>query len=153
MSYYRVTEIKNIDVEDAGCNPLYLAWLNKFGGWDSWVFSGKQIEGLSVSNGIVFENFIDYLDQFIQRDIIQEKKSQKQITLGYDQLPISKVEGIKGLLDSVCVLMMTDFAGASNPTWLEVQVKDGSFTLIDNEFGTQDLEFSILLPQNFNQQR
>ena len=146
----RITEIKVIEILDAPCNPIALYWLYKSGAWDMWVFSGTQTEGIETAVGESFEQFISELSTVIGRQKFISKSEVPTITLGYEGLSTEKVRGIKGILSSIKVLMLTTAKNVLPPKFMEVNVETGSFKTIETENGFHNLEFTIQLPELFN---
>ena len=44
-----ITETITIEVREAGCNPIYLGWLNSLGGRGYWLFEHNQLDGNDYS--------------------------------------------------------------------------------------------------------
>lgn len=40
-------------------NPCFMRWVNAMGGWDHWMFSGKQEQALEASEQVVFQSRVD----------------------------------------------------------------------------------------------
>jgi hypothetical protein len=75
------------------------------------------------------------------------------MTLGYDNLPTNKVEGIKTLLQAVAVKMLISDKSVRPPVFLDVAIVPGSFILIDTSVDFHNLEITISLPELFNEER
>jgi len=148
----QITERIICDIEDARCNPVALYWMKKLGGWDMWVFSGTQTEGIEVRDGESFEKFIADLADTNKRKQIISKTEIPKIVLGYESLPTAKVRGIKGILSSIKVLMLTSGVNELPPTFIEVNVEPGSFKIIETENDFHNLEFTIELIGIYNQE-
>lgn len=146
-----VTRNITVKVVDPPCNPVALYWLNKLGGWDMWVFGGTQTEGIEVSNGEAFEKFIADLAGEIGRKKYISKTEVPKIVLGYECLSTADVRGIKGILSSIKVLMLTSGVNVLPPVFMEVNVDPGSFKIIETENDFHNLEFTIELPELFIQ--
>jgi hypothetical protein len=151
MAKVVVTQKLNIKVADAPCNPVALYWMNKTSGWDMWVFGCTQTKGLSVQAGESFEEFIFDLQDANKRSVYLTKHSTPQLVLGYTNLSTSDVEGIKGLLDSPTVKML--IGDPATPKFRHVRVEPGSFKTIETQNDFHNLEFTISLAMNFNQEK
>ena len=147
----RITVIKTIHVKNPPCNPLALYWLNKKGGWDMWCFGGTQTNGHDIKNGEEFEKYIANLAGVIGRKQVLTKSEVPTITLGYESLSTNDVNGIKGILSSIKVLMLVSKVNILPPVWREVNVDPGSYNTIEVENGFHNLEFTISLAEQFIQ--
>lgn len=153
MADFVVTERLAIDVEDAPeCNPIALYWLSKQGGWAMWVFGKTQTEGKEVATEGVFEQHVEELSTATKRKQFVAKRSEPQISLGYSNLPTDKVRGISTILDAVTILMLTSEPGELPPTFVNVNIEAGSWKVIETENDRHDLEFTIHLPELYNQE-
>ena len=148
----QLTETKVFDIEQPQCNPVAIYWL-KNGAWNYWVFGCRQINSIDVSDGGVFESFIDDLQTATKRGAIISKSVFPKMTLGYDNLPTNKVEGIKTLLQAVAVKMLISDKSVRPPVFLDVAIVPGSFILIDTSVDFHNLEITISLPELFNEER
>lgn len=122
-------------------NPMQLVWLNSLGGVDSWVFTIHQEHDLDVKNGDMFEQIINYLQTANARQRVLMKDAYMSIKLGYEGLTAQQVTGIKELLISPLVKVVS---GSSE---IVVVVKDGTFNLGDVFDSKRSLEFEIVLPK------
>jgi len=139
-----ITEIKTVKV-DSNCydNPVYLSWLNVYGGREYWLFGNVQDKGLSTSVNETFEPIIDDITN--ARGYFEEtsRNSTPNMTL-YANLDIEDIEGVKTLLYSANVEMLVN----ENPIkWQNVRLQIGSFKLYATNQTTATISFTIELPK------
>lgn len=138
-----ITETKLIKI-NAECRkvPIYLCWLNTLGGWDYWLFDASQKSEISAGNIKTFEKFVDDFENAQGFVETLSKEAQVKITLGDNGLSIDDFHGIKGILYSPKVLMLT----VQYPIkWHTVILDSKSFSYETDQSST-DIEFSIILP-------
>lgn len=151
MPNVRVTEQKFIDV-DSECkdNPVYLQWWNTKGGPSYWLFHRNQTDLVNTSSaGEYIKNEPD-MEYAIGGAEFLGKNADPSMLIGAD-VPISKMDGIKGLIISPKVLMLmnpetwtTDVGG---PKWQRVKVQTGSFIVLKRTETRQRVELVLLLPE------
>ena len=131
-----VTEIKTIKI-DRECkeNPVFISWLNTYGGREHWLFSKVQTKGLVTQNNGSFETYIsDLTNSRGQINDISKNATPLLIINAY--VDIEDIEGIKTMLYSPCVEMLV----SENPIkWNTVRPQVGSFKLYE----TRDLKATI----------
>jgi hypothetical protein len=146
----RITEIKTIDVNDECVdNPVYLKWLNTLGGFSQWLFGTMQTDIIQTSvDGEYMTNINDDLENSIGGNEYISKDAQPQLVIGAN-VPVSKMDGMKGLIMSPKVLML------SNPNtwqtdgakWIRVRVQTGSFIVLKTNETRNQVEMVLLLPK------
>jgi len=141
---YRITEIKNIKISD-NCydNPVYLSWINVYGGREYWLFGRVQDKGLDTSVVDTYEpNLTDITNA---RGYIEEtsRGGVDNMTL-YANLDIEDIEGVKTLLYSPNVEMLIS---QSPLKWQRVRPRVGSFALYSTNETKSQLSFTIDLPK------
>jgi len=148
-----ITERIMVDIEDVPCNPVALYWLNKNSEYDMWIFGMTQTNGLQIKAMETFESVIQDLANTNKRSQFLTKKTVPQIVLGYDNLPTNKVEGIKGILDSVEINMLVSAPAARPCVFIKVTIDSGSWKITETENDFHSLEITINLPELFNQNK
>lgn len=139
-----VTEVKRVDyVSCTPENPMCLVWVNSLGGTDGWVFSRHQEYKIEVSDKDTFEPIINYLQLANSVQQTLKKDAYMVVRLGYEGLSAQQVTGIKEVLISQHVRLVTDVGS------VVVVVKDGTFTLTDTGESKHKLEFEIVMPKLF----
>jgi hypothetical protein len=128
-------------------NNVYLAWLNRYGGLDYWLFHSEQLEGLEV-DGELAENYIDDLSdgQTIQEVLFKEAIEIK--TIGVNHLTSQQLDGLKGLLYSPFVQMLMP----DGTHWQTVIVRTDAWELKKTDENLFSLELTIELPRLIIQQ-
>ena len=149
MAFIRITEIKKIRLRnDCFDNPVFLAWFNKRGGIDSWLFGRTQTETLRVSADQIFERDIIDLEN---ADTIKDFLSKEAVLvtrIGAENLDKNDIDGLRGLLTSPKVQILV----SQNPLkWQTVLVSPGSFKIIDTKERRHRLEIDIVHPDQIIQ--
>jgi len=147
-----LTEVHYFDVinpEDLDCNGIYLQWLGALGNRSYWLFNAKYSESLQVDGGDTYQTAFDTIDNLTERANWYEKKPFKKLTIGAEGLTRNQIDGLKSLLTSTKVDVLT----ADGTGWKRtgVLVEPGTFTIgrgDDNQFR---IEMSIVFPEQFNQ--
>jgi len=148
----RLTEVHYFDVinpEDLDCNGIYLQWLGALGNRSYWLFNAKYGESLQVDGGDTYQTAFDTINNLTERANWYEKKPFKKLTIGAEGLTRNQIDGLKSLLTSTKVDVLT----ADGTGWKRtgVLVEPGTFTIgrgDDNQFR---IEMSIVFPEQFNQ--
>lgn len=147
----RVSEIKTILV-DAECydNPVYLKWLNPYGGYEYWLFHTRQQYTDGISDEQIFERYIEDLASATAREETLSKQAIEEINIGAELLTKQQKEGLRYLLRSPKVYMLLD---AELNIWQTVRIKGGTFDINDTFESKERIELTILLPKPYNQQQ
>lgn len=139
----RVTEIKTIKVShECYENPIFLSWLNVYGGREYWLFGKVQELGLNTNVLQTFEpNITDITNA---RHLVDEtgRTANKTMTL-YANLDLEDIAGVQTLLYSVNVEMLIS---QSPLKWLQVRPQIGSFKVGRTNETKAQLSFTIELP-------
>lgn len=138
-----VTEIKNIKI-DHSCydNPIYLSWLNVYGGREYWLFGKVQERGLNTN---VLETFEPTLKNITtSRGLVEEtgRVANETLTL-FSNLDIEDVKGVQTILYSANVEMLIS---ESPLKWRAVRPQVGSFKVGRTNETKVQLSFTIELP-------
>jgi hypothetical protein len=143
-----VTETKTIKVDtDCKQNPVFISWLNTYGGREHWLFHKVQINGLVTINGQEFEKDITDLENATSKTEILSKDAVPQLIVNA-YVDIEDLEGIKTMLYSPCVemLMNIDTWEVEGPKWLRVEPSPGSFPLYNSLQSKALIEITFNLP-------
>ena len=139
----RVTEKKTIKIDrECKVNPVFVSWLNVYGGREHWLFSKVQTKGLITQNAGSFETYI--VDLATSRGQITDisKNAVPLLTVNCT-LDIEDIEGVKTMLYSPCVEILV----SETPiTWQTVHPQVGSFKLYDTNDITSSLQITLELP-------
>jgi hypothetical protein len=139
----RVTEKKRIKIYSGQtCNPVYLCWLNAYGGFSYWLFTGWQQMIINVKEAGILERYIENISTATTREDYLKKTCNESMILGADNLTDNDIEGIKGLLKSVRVQVLVD----NTPTWMTVLVKAESFKIKRTDSNKHSVELEIAYP-------
>lgn len=139
----RVTEIKTIKI-DRECkeNPVFISWLNTYGGREHWLFHKVQTKGLVTQNAGSFESYISDLSNS-RGQINDISKNAIPLLIINAMVDIEDIEGIKTMLYSPCVEMLV----SENPIkWNTVRPQVGSFKLYDTGDLKATIQITLELP-------
>lgn len=164
----RVTDEASPPVEQDGINyipviyshdacrnvPIYLCWLNKLGGFSYWLFHTSQELSHIVSSK---ENITHPLGDTVNTRTIEDTilvEARDVITIGASNIREDQLEGIKSLLHSVRVMMLTnpdEYDSIPSPVvapiWKTVQLKRGTFKLGLKQHESYSVEVAIEMPR------
>jgi hypothetical protein len=138
-----VTEKKTIKI-DRECkeNPVFISWLNTYGGREHWLFSKVQTKGLVTQNAGNFETYISDLSTSRGQISDISKNATPLLTVNC-MVDVEDVEGIKTMLYSPCVEMLI----SQNPiVWQTVRPQAGSFKLYDTSDIRANMQITFELP-------
>ena len=138
-----VTEIKTIKI-DRECkeNPIFISWLNTYGGREHWLFSKVQTKGLVTQNNGSFETYISDLSNS-RGQINDISKNATPLLIINAYVDIEDIEGIKTMLYSPCVEMLIS---ESPIKWNPVRPQVGSFKLYDTSDLKATIQITLELP-------
>ena len=139
----RVTEKKTIKIDrECKLNPVFISWLNVYGGREHWLFSKVQTKGLITQNAGNFETYIVDLSE-ARGQITDISKNATPLLTVNCTVDIEDIEGLKTILYSPCVEMLV----SENPIkWITVHPQVGSFKLYDTNDVTSSLQITLELP-------
>lgn len=151
-----LTEKKIIKV-NKNCvkNPVFISWLNVYGGREHWLFSGVQTIGLSTSEGGEFETFISDLQNSRGQINTIQLNAEPQIVVNA-LVDIEDIEGLKSILHSPNVEMLmnpNEWSSTVAPIWRTLRPKTGTFKLYNTNELTSELEITFDLPYIFTQKQ
>lgn len=143
-----VTEKKRIKINAECCvNPVFISWLNVYGGREHWLFKRVQTKGLITANEGTFEGYISDLEN--SRGQIQEiSNSAVPLLVVSAHVDIEDIKGIKTMLYSPCVEMLIS---QSPMKWRIVRPQKGSFKLYNTDELKATIEITLELPYIFIQ--
>ena len=138
-----VTEKKTIKTaRECKENPVFISWLNVYGGREHWLFSKVQTKGLVTQNAGNFETYIVDLAES-RGQITDISKNATPLLIINAYVDIEDIEGIKTLLYSPCVEMLV----SENPIkWMTVHPQVGSFKLYDTTDLKATIQITLELP-------
>lgn len=138
-----VTEKKTIKIDrECKVNPVFISWLNVYGGREHWLFSKVQTKGLITQNAGNFETYIVDLAE-TRGQITDISKNATPLLTVNCTVDIEDIEGLKTMLYSPCVEMLV----SENPIkWQTVRPQTGSFKLYDTNDTQSSLQITFELP-------
>ena len=150
-------EGENVDVfldliKENECDGVYLKWLNKYGGYNYWLFNRffeitKRVRDKgSINND--FNNLNDTISQFKKLG----KTSFDIWTLQTDILSVNDVNVLKGIFTSPKIYLFTGerFASNSNDNWIEINLTNTQALIQEPKQTVNTFEVNIELPNDYN---
>jgi hypothetical protein len=139
----RVTEIKTIKI-DRECkdNPVFISWLNTYGGREHWLFHKVQTKGIVTQNAGNYESYISDLTN-ARGQITDISKNATPLLIVNATVDIEDIEGIKTMLYSPCVEWLVS---ESPIKWQTVRPQVGSFKLYDTNELQATIQITLELP-------
>jgi hypothetical protein len=146
------SEVKTINISsDCPDYPIYLKWINTLGGWSYWLFAFDQQKSINIGDAVTYENNITELSTADAKLEYLSKRAFPKIVCGANNVSTANLAGLKGLLYSPKVMMLTnpdtwetDGAGATPlPKFQTVLVQPGSFNLETTRRGVADVEITL----------
>ncbi len=143
-----VTEIKTIKI-DRKCkdNPVFISWLNTYGGREHWLFHKVQTKGIVTQNDGNFEPYISDLTN-ARGQITDISKNATPLLIVNATVDIEDIEGLKTMLYSPCVEWLVN---ETPLTWQTVRPQVGSFKLYDTTDMQATIQITLELPYIFIQ--
>jgi hypothetical protein len=138
-----VTEKKTIKI-DRECkeNPIFISWLNTYGGREHWLFHKVQTKGIVTQNAGTYENYISDLSNS-RGQINDISKNATPLLIVNAMVDIEDIEGIKTMLYSPCVEWLISQAPIK---WQTVRPQVGSFKLYDTTDLKATIQITLELP-------
>ena len=144
----RVTEKKTIKI-DKECkeNPVFVSWLNTYGGREHWLFHKVQTKGIITQNDGSYEPYIFDLST-ARGQIVDISRNAMPLLIVNATVDIEDIEGLKTMLYSPCVEMLVNDTPI---TWQTVRPQVGSFKLYDTTDVRATMQIALELPYIFIQ--
>ena len=150
------TEIKTIKINrECVKNPIFISWLNTYGGREHWLFSGVQTIGLTTSEKGEFEPFVNDLQNSRGQIKTTEIGAVPQLIVNA-YVDIEDVQGLKTILYSSCVEMLmnpNEWNSTVAPIWQIIRPKTGSFKIYNTNETHTTIEISFDLPYIYTQRQ
>jgi hypothetical protein len=139
----RVTEIKTIKI-DRECkdNPVFVSWLNTYGGREHWLFHKVQTKGIVTQNDGNYESYISDLTN-ARGQITDISKNATPLLIINATVDIEDIDGLKTMLYSPCVEWLVS---ESPIKWQTVRPQVGSFKLYDTTDVRATIQITLELP-------
>ena len=131
------------------CNPVYLTWQNKAGGWSYYCFSCVQQLGRKVKDEGEFSKSFDNLADQYATSTLLGKSSEPFMTVGGSGFDFDDIQLMISLTESlnVSMLMNTPTWVADGPKWRTVKVEPGDFNDFKTKRTLHNFELKLRLPK------
>jgi hypothetical protein len=93
--------------DTSGCNGIYIEWLGKLGNRSYYLFNDQSEESLTVNGGDTFESPFNQIDTLEERANFFDKDAFQLFKCGVSGISRNDIEGLKTLLTSVKVSVIT----------------------------------------------
>lgn len=149
---FAVTETKIIEVGRAcSDDAVYLNWQNRLGGRSFWLFDRETDvfeDRFRTRSGGVVVSEVTQLDED-RTNVRQIANSEVfSMRIGVDGLSTNRLKAIIEMFSSPNILMLASPPGTTPIKWIQVTIRDGSFTYSERQ---TRLQFEIELPQRYLQ--
>lgn len=135
------TDLKTVEEKCIPDSPCFIRWINDVGGWDSWLFSGKQVYTSELADQEVFRKRVGtnlelanniYMIAGARTDILQ---------VGVQGISNADAEVIKQLTFSPLIQVLN----SAHSGWSTITIKEAT-PIIDTSETLQAFDFSFNLP-------
>lgn len=135
--------------DTSGCDGIYIEWLGKLGNRSYYLFNDKSEESLNVNAGETFETPFTRIDTLEERSNFFEKEATQLFKCGVSAISRNDIEGLKTLLTSVKVSVIT----ADGAGWKKtgILIAPATFVIGKLSDNTFSLEFAFVYSKQFNQ--
>lgn len=137
-----------MDFEQYNCaGGHYLKWMNRYGGWNYWLFEkGKKASSVKSLGSI--NNDFSNVEDTTSPEVFIGKESNPNIKVQYSTLNINENILLLDLFESAKVyLYVGEIGTASFNDFIEVNIKGGVLPMQDIKRDNLKLEFDIELPK------
>lgn len=146
----RITEKLRVDV-DQECheNPVYVRWIGSRGGWNFWLFTTNQLLSVIVGDVTTYTPRIQDLATAQTMEDRIGSRNVPTITVGANFVPRDKLWGdgrYRRGLSSILTSPRVQVWIPERSNWLTVQVKTGSFRIVETRESGSSIELELSLP-------
>lgn len=166
MAIHRVLGVQNnrrseqlyVKLKTVPCNPVYLRWLNRKGGWHYWCFAARQIHGKkNTSLGEFARTFTNIETQNTTSSYLG-KDSEPYMLVGSEQMDSYDMELMDSLSDSPFVQILYNAIeylenSLLDLKWQEVKIDVGDIKGKDTKKTLNVFECKIRMPETQLQRR
>lgn len=147
ISYIKLSKV----VPECYENKYYIKWINRFGGWNYWLFEYADITRNTKDLGDINNNFNNIQDT-ISRTIQIGKQSQDKLQLTSDVINEDEQTLLIDLLDSPKVMLFKGIpTQRSNfDDWTEVAIVQSNYPIKNAKNVLTEWKITIELPQRDN---
>jgi hypothetical protein len=145
---FTLNTVKETDVCDGG---YYFKWINKYGGWNYWLFKFGSENLRTNDNGEVVNVPIDF---GYTNSIVSQigKESSEIITVNTDTLDANQKLLISHLFESPKIYLFTGVKGvqATYTEWMEVNLTNSQYLIKQVKTDLNEFTLNFELPPNQN---
>lgn len=135
---------KKLTVECSKCipnNPFYIRWINRYGGFDYWMFSKRQTFEREIKNIETFEPYISDFFNASGTATVIDKSIESKVTIGAEGLTVNEWRILSFIADSAFVQWYDE----ENMKWINIIVEKSKLAL-QTDSSRHGLELTIQLP-------
>jgi hypothetical protein len=128
-------------------NKYYLKWINRFGGWNYWLFEDSKVVRNTKDLGEINNNF-NNIEDTTSKNYQIGKESQDKISLTTNIIDIEEQRHLSDLLDSVKVMLFRGIPNNRNYSedWIEVALSQGNYPIKNAKQQLTQWSLTIELP-------
>ena len=122
-------------------NPFYMRWINKYGGYDYWMFEKRQTFERELKNVETFKPYTSSLATAHGTDIVIDKEVESRVTIGAEGLPANDWK----VLAFIACSPFAQWYNEELSLWTNVVVEKAKLAMQTNN-ALHGLELTIQLP-------
>ena len=122
-------------------NPFYVRWINRYGGWDYWMFSKRQTFEREIKNLQTFNPYISDYSIVDGTTVVIDKTVESKLTIGAEGLTATEWNLLSFIADSVLVQWYNE----DSRSWIEIIVEKTKLEM-QTDNALHGMEFTIQLP-------
>lgn len=133
-----------INIECSSCipnNPFYVRWVNRYGGWDYWMFSKRQTFEREVKSLQTFEPYIADYSAAYGTTVVIGKAVESKVTIGAEGLTASEWKMLSFTADSA----LAQWYSEDSQSWMDIVVEKSKIEM-QTDSALHGIELTIQLP-------
>lgn len=131
----------NVECSCIPKNPFYVRWINRYGGFDHWMFSKRQTYERELKNVETFEPYIAQNYFATGTTVVINKKVESKVVIGADGLTEKEWKILSFIADSPFVQLYDK----ENVKWIDIVVEKSKLAM-QTDSSLHGLEFTVQLP-------
>lgn len=139
-------------VQCSKANPVFLKWWYN-GAWNYWLYNFNQVESneVTASQG-TFSKFQSDLALMDTDSDFVSRETMPDMTLGAQGLDLNDITGLKTILSSSKVMMLSNLDSwtTDGDKWVTVKIKTGKYKIRETGAALSDISFTMVLPEIYN---
>ncbi len=122
-------------------NPFYMRWINKYGGFDYWMFEKRQTYEREIKNVDTFKPYVDDYATACGTDLLFDKEVESKVTIGAEGLTANEWK----ILSFIAESPFAQWYSEELNKWIDVVVEKCKLAMQTHN-ALHGMEFTIQLP-------